>query len=56
MIGWFPDPYPDELLYSVAARYAERVGYPNCTAAIEELFGGGSTRVSIDFPWAWTIC
>ena len=50
MIGWFPDPYPDELLYSVAARYAERVGYPNCTAAIEELFGGGSTRVSIDFP------
>ncbi|MCA9469971.1 MAG: TniQ family protein [Nitrospira sp.] len=50
MIGWFPDPYPDELLYSVAARYAERVGYPNCTAAIEELFGQGSTRVSIDFP------
>jgi hypothetical protein len=29
MIGCFPDPYPDELLYSVCARFHERVQYPN---------------------------
>jgi len=50
MIGMFPDPYPDELLYSIAARYAERVGYNSPTKTLEELFGAGSTRMSVDFP------
>jgi hypothetical protein len=39
MIGFFPDPYPDELFYSICARYSRRVGYQSQTYTTSDLFG-----------------
>jgi hypothetical protein len=39
MIGFFPDPYPDELFYSICARYSRRVGYQSQTHTTYDLFG-----------------
>lgn len=50
MLGFFPTPYPDELLYSVCARYARRVKYPNREAAIVDLFGKRGLSAVLDFP------
>jgi hypothetical protein len=50
MIGCFPDPYPDELLYSVCARYHTRMMYfSSGYKTIQELFGNTS-GVTIDLP------
>ena len=46
----FPDPYPDELLYSACARYADRVRYVNKQSVREELLGKIGCSVIIDFP------
>lgn len=35
----FPQPYPDELLYSLLARWRQHVGLPHNTDAITALFG-----------------
>jgi hypothetical protein len=45
MIGHFPTPFPDELIYSVCARYADRVQFPSRQGVNVELFGNpcGST-------------
>lgn len=50
MIGCFPDPYPEELLYSVCARYSERVKYPNKNGILSELFGRKDTIAVVDLP------
>ena len=50
MIGFFPTPYPDELLYSVCARYGKRANYPNKQRAIKELFGRKGLSAVVDFP------
>ncbi len=50
MISFFPDPYPDELLYSVCARYQERVQYHSSRHTIEELFGAGTQTVVVAIP------
>jgi hypothetical protein len=50
MISCFPDPYPDELLYSLCARYAERVRFPSEKAVIQELFGEGAAVAIVDLP------
>ncbi len=50
MLGFFPDPYPDELLYSACARYKERTKYPNQLAAEQELFSGQNIHVAVDLP------
>lgn len=39
MLPWFPVPYPDELLYSVIARYAEVMGFPSTAALHRSLWG-----------------
>lgn len=39
VIGAFPDPYPDELLYSVQARYQERLGDWHGCHTSQEFFG-----------------
>ncbi len=39
MIANFPDPHEGELLYSVLARFAERMGYPARFTSLRELFG-----------------
>ena len=49
MIGFFPTVYPDELLYSLCARYSDRAQYPNKGAARLELFGSKGAVV-IDLP------
>lgn len=50
MIGCFPDPYPDELLYSVCARFHERVQYPNKKNTLRELFGDEAAIAVVDLP------
>lgn len=50
MIGYFPDPYPDELFYSLCARYSERMQYPGKTAVHQELFGLLMSNATIDLP------
>jgi hypothetical protein len=39
MLGNFPDPYPDELLYSVCARYKKRLMYSKDLNVFRDLFG-----------------
>lgn len=49
MIGFFPDPFPDEPLYSACARYGGRMDFPNRAEATTQLFRSiGSAAV--DFP------
>ena len=50
MIGHFPDPYPDELLYSVCARYSERMRYPSKQPVIRDLFGIRNVIAVVDLP------
>jgi hypothetical protein len=50
MIGCFPDPYPDELLYSVCARFHKRVQYPNKKGTMRELFGDEAAIAVVDLP------
>ena len=49
MIGFFPDPYPDELFYSICARYSRRVGYQSQANITYDLFGA-RTLVAIALP------
>jgi len=49
-LGFFPTPHPDELLYSVFARYAALVQYPSTEAVNVELFGRRSSAAIIDLP------
>lgn len=50
MIGCFPDPYPDELLYSLCARFHERVQYPNKKSTVRELFSDAAAIAIVDLP------
>lgn len=50
MLHWFPTPYPDELLYSVFARYHVRSGNTSPKVTTEELFGKRSIRSVWDLP------
>lgn len=50
MLVNFPDPYPDELLYSVCARYYDRVQYPNKKSLLQELFSNTCAATVVDFP------
>jgi hypothetical protein len=50
MIGFFPVPYPDEILYSVFARYHSRSGHKSLAATTENLFGHNASRIVIDLP------
>ena len=50
MLGCFPDPYPDELLYSVCARFHERVQYSNKKSTLWELFGDEAAIAVVDLP------
>lgn len=50
MIGHFPDPYPDELFYSVCARFSDHMQYPSARAVSRELFGTDDINGVVDFP------
>jgi len=49
MLGYFPDPYPDELFYSICARFAEAMHYSSKHSVILELFGN-IHPATIEFP------
>jgi hypothetical protein len=50
VITFFPDPYPEELLYSVIARYQERVMVINRKTALLDLFGTANALAVINLP------
>lgn len=50
MLGFCPLPYPDELLYSILARYDRLVGYRSQRATIRDLFATQTRTAIIMFP------
>ncbi|MCX7745573.1 MAG: TnsD family transposase [Clostridia bacterium] len=50
MLSFFPTPYPDELLYSVLARYHVRSGNISSKATMTELFRTSTITAVIDMP------
>jgi hypothetical protein len=50
MITHFPTPHPDELLYSLCARYGDRTRYSAKGAISAELFGLKGLTATIDLP------
>lgn len=50
MISYFPLPYPDELLYSLCARYSDYTQYPTKDGVIRDLFGTRSIVAVVDLP------
>ena len=49
MIAFFPDFYPDELLYSLLARYYARTGYLAYIHAAQDLFANSTVKPDIEF-------
>jgi hypothetical protein len=50
VIGNWPDPYPDELFYSICARYSQRVRYSSKRFVVAELFGTGQAMACVSLP------
>lgn len=50
LLGFFPTPYPDELLYSILARYHIRSGNFSPKATLFDLFGSTSVSSVVDLP------
>ncbi|HEX8371081.1 MAG TPA: TnsD family transposase [Pyrinomonadaceae bacterium] len=50
MVSFFPAPYPDELLYSILARYYIRSANVSPKAALDELFGSTTVVATFDLP------
>jgi hypothetical protein len=50
MVGFFPTPYPDELLYSVLARYYLWSSNISPKVALKELFGKTTVVATFDLP------
>lgn len=50
MTSFFPTAYPDELLYSILARYHVRSGNISPKATLRELFGSTTITATVDLP------
>ena len=50
MLGFFTDPYPDELFYSAYARYHARARNRKVSTTMNSLFGSPFAAMVIDFP------
>lgn len=50
MLGYFPNPYPDELFYSICARFSDAMRYPTSDGALRELFGATGTGTLATLP------
>jgi len=50
MIEYFPDPYPDEVLFSVWARFSDSVRYSSRDSVLLELFGSIHVSPVVDLP------
>lgn len=55
MIAYFPEIYPDELLYSLLARYYTQASYPCYWYAAEDLFVSKTVRPDIEFVNQYTL-
>jgi hypothetical protein len=51
MMYFFPTPYPDEILYSVLARYSVRCGVTSHQTIMESIFGKSSSRAVMEMPF-----
>lgn len=49
MTAFFPNPLPDELLYSAVARYRDMLRLPNEKMLLESLFGSATMVASVEF-------
>lgn len=54
MIALFPSFYPDELVYSLLARYYQRSGYIRYIFAAEDLLQAKTSRPDIEFVNLYT--
>jgi hypothetical protein len=54
MTAFFPQVYPDELLFSICSRYHDRLAYTNGTSTGRDLFGFDRVKVAIDLPSSLT--
>lgn len=50
MVSFFPTPYPDELLYSILARYHIRSANVSPKATLRDLFGATTVIATFDLP------
>lgn len=50
MVSFFPSPYPDELLYSILARYHIRSGNTSFKVTLRELFNVPRNTATADLP------
>jgi Tn7-like transposition protein D/TniQ len=50
MLSFFPNPYPDELLYSLIARYHIRSGNLSPKITLQEIFNSQTTAATADLP------
>lgn len=50
MLPFLPPPYPDELLYSICARYHLYVAPQSAKQTLHDLFGSSSASAIYDFP------
>ncbi len=50
MLSFFPKPYPDEILYSVLARYHIRSGNMGPKLTVQELFNSNNAIATADLP------
>ena len=48
-IAYFPQLYPDELLYSFLARYYQHSAYPRYVFAVEDIYASKNVRPSTEF-------
>lgn len=47
---YFPEPYPNELLYSLLARFAVHIGRPKPMHVLDMLYGGRGVPVAVALP------
>ncbi|MEA5025893.1 hypothetical protein SDC9_45764 [bioreactor metagenome] len=50
MLNYFPTPYPDEILYSILARYSVKVGNLSAKVALRDLYDITSVTAVVDLP------
>lgn len=50
MVSFFPTPYPDEILYSILARYHVRSGNLSSKTILYDLFGSTTIVATVDLP------
>lgn len=50
MLSFFPKPYPDEILYSILARYHIRSGNTGIKLTMQELFNSNDAIATADLP------